>query len=252
MRFRQIMALGLVLLGPMAAQAGPLVAAASNVQGALDEIIAGYALETGVAVRVSYGSTGNLVRQIREGAPFDLFLSADEESVEGLVDLGLTAGAAQVYAIGQLALLVPKDGAIEADPTLEGLQAALAAGRVTRFAIANPEHAPYGMRAREALEHEGLWEALQPHLVLGENVAQAAQFVTSGNAEGGIVALSVALTPAVVARTDHAVLPADWHAPLTQGMVVLPRGGADAQAFAAWLRGDAARAVWAAHGYGVP
>lgn len=252
MLVRHLTALCVALILPFAARAEPLVAAASNVQGALDEIIAAYSAETGTGVRVNYGSTGNLVRQIREGAPFDVFLAADEPSVNALVADGLTPGGAQVYAQGRLALLVPSGGAVAADAGLEGLRAALAAGTVTRFAIANPETAPYGMRAQEALDHAGLWAAVQPALVLGENVAQAAQFVTSGNAQAGIVALSVALNPEVASVTDHAVVPDDWHEPLTQGMVVLPRAGPDAKAFAAYVRGDAARAVWARHGYALP
>lgn len=251
-RIPKAVLLSLALLAPICARAEPLVAAAANVQGALDAIIAGYTAETGKQVRVSYGSTGNLLRQIREGAPFDVFLSADEVSARALADEGLTMGAAQVYAQGRLALLVPKGGDVAADAQLAGLKAALAAGTVGRFAIANPEHAPYGMRAREALEHEGLWDAVQPALVLGENVAQAVQFVTSGNADAGIAALSLALSPAVAAQTDHAVLPAEWHAPLTQSMVVLPRADADAQGFATYLLGDAARVIWAANGYGLP
>lgn len=251
-RMSLVIALGVALLAPIGARAEPLVAAAANVQGALDEIIAGYTAQTGLAVRVSYGSTGNLLRQIREGAPFDLFLSADEASAEALVTEGLTQGAAQVYAQGRLALLVPKGGAVGVDAQLDGLRAALAAGTVKRFAIANPEHAPYGLRAREALTHEGLWEALQPKLVLGENVAQAAQFVTSGNADAGIAALSLALSPAVAALADHVTLPAEWHAPLTQSLVVLTRADAETLAFAAYLTGDAARAIWAASGYGLP
>ena len=245
------MIVGLVL-APMAAWAEPLVAAASNVQGALDEIIAGFTAQTGVAVKVSYGATGNLSRQIIEGAPFQVFLAADEASVDALVTMGLTKGPAVIYATGQLALLVPKGGPVVADAGLEGLRAALAAGTVGRFAIANPEHAPYGMRAREALVHAGLWDAVQPRLVLGESVAQAAQFVTSGNAAAGVVALSVALNPAVLAVTDHAALPQDWHEPLTQGMVVLPGADADAVAFADYVRAEAARAVWQRHGYSVP
>lgn len=245
-------ALMLAVFSVVRAGAAPVIAAAANVQGPLQEIAAAYQAQTGTSLRISYGSTGSLVRQIREGAPFEVFLAADEASVNGLVAAGLTEGPGRVYAIGRLALVAPKGGKIALDPGFAGLRAALAAGLVTRFAIANPEHAPYGVRAQEALRHVDLWAAAEPRLVLGENVAQAAQFVASGNADGGMIALSLALSPAVAARVDHVVVPADWHQPLVQSMALLPRAGADAQAFFAFLQGPEAQAIFAAQGYDLP
>lgn len=242
----------LALTLPLSAMAAPLIAAAANVQSALEEIVTLYEAKTGQRLRVSYGATGSLVRQIRQGAPFDLFLSADDISVKALVDEGLTQGAARDYVMGRLALVVPKGGAFVADAEFTGFAAALGAGQVKRFAIASPAHAPYGQRAVEALRHAGLWAQTEPRLVLGENVAQAAQFVASGNADGGLIALSLALTPAVAARVDHAVVPSDWHAPLRQSMVLLPRAGDEARAFFAFLQGPEARAIFAAQGYDLP
>lgn len=250
---RRTLAIGVLAMAlPLSAMAGPLIAAAANVQAALEEIVTVYEAKTGRTVRVSYGATGSLVRQIRQGAPFDLFLSADDISVKALVDEGLTQGEARDYALGRLALVAPKGGAFVADADFTGFAAALAAGQVKRFAIASPVHAPYGQRAVEALRHAGLWEQTEPRLVLGENVAQAAQFVASGNADGGLIALSLALTPAVAARVDHAVVPADWHAPLLQSMVLLPRAGDEGRAFFAFLQGPEAQAIFAAQGYDLP
>ena len=252
-RIRMAVAAGvLALVLPLSAMAGPLIGAAANVQSALEEIVAVYEAKTGQRLRVSYGATGSLVRQIREGAPFDLFLSADDISVKALVADGLTQGEARDYASGRLALVAPKRGAFLPDADFTGFAAALAAGQVRRFAIASPAHAPYGQRAVEALRHAGLWEQTEPRLVQGENVAQAAQFVASGNADGGLIALSLALTPAVAARVDHAVVPSGWHAPLRQSMALLPRAGDEARAFFEFLQGPEARAIFAAQGYDLP
>lgn len=252
-RFQNLLRLlaiaAMVCLPLSRAKAEPLIAAAANVQGALEAIVAQYRAQTGQGVRISYGATGSILRQIREGAPFEVFLAADEASVQSLVVDGLTQGPGTVYAQGRLALVVPKGGHIALDVQLAGLRSALENDTVTRFAIANPEHAPYGARAVEALRHAGLWAAIEPHVVMGENVAQAAQFAASGNADGGMIALSLALSPAVAARVDHVVVPANWHQPLVQSMVLLPLAGEEARAFYAFLQGAEARGIFADYGY---
>lgn len=235
---------------PLRAEADiPVVAAAADLAFALEEIATRFRDETGMDLRLSFGSTGNFARQIRQAAPFQLFLAADEQFVADLARDGLTLDEGLVYGLGRIALLVPKGGA---DGALDGLGQALRDGRISRFAIANPEHAPYGKRAEEALRHVGLWDEVQPRLVLGENVAQAAQFVTSGNAEAGIVALSLALAPDVAARSDHVLIPADWHSPLVQRMVLLPDAGPVATAFYAYLQTAPARAVLEGYGFTLP
>lgn len=239
--------------GPGGAQQdAPVVAIASDLQFAMAEVAAQFAAATGMRVRLSVGSTGNLTRQIREGAPFQLFMAADEQFILDLHRDGFTRDAGDLYAIGRLAIIAPHGSALVPDPALDGLAALLAEGRVTRFAIANPRHAPYGMRAREALIARGLWDDLQPALVLGENVAQAAQFALSGNAEGGIVAHALALAPQVAARGTHALIPRDWHEPLRQRMALLNGAGAVAEAFHAWLTAPEARATLARHGFELP
>ncbi len=242
----------LALTLPLSAMAEPLIAAAANVQSTLEEIVSVYEVKTGQAVRVSYGSTSSLMRQIQAGAPFDLFLAADNTSIKRLVADGLTQGPGRDYATGRLALVAPKGGVFVPDADFAGFADALVAGQVKRFAIASPAHAPYGIHAVEALRHAGHWEQTESRLVLGENVAQAAQFVASGNADGGLIALSLALSPAVAARVDHAVVPADWHAPLVQSMVLLPRAGNEARAFFDFLLGPEAREIFAARGYDLP
>ncbi len=244
--------LAILLTLPLPVQAETVIAVAANVQGAMEQIVDAYKASGGGDVTVSFGSTGNFVRQIREGAPFELFLAADEASILSLAAEGLTADTGVVYGVGQLALVAPKGSTLAVDANLVGLGAALESGTIKNFAIANPEHAPYGARAVEALEHAGLWDKVQPHIVIGENVGQAAQFATSGNAEGGIVALSLVLIPELAAKTDHAILPADWHKPLTQRMVLLPGAGDEAKALYAYIQTPEARAILASQGYATP
>ncbi|MFN3664406.1 molybdate ABC transporter substrate-binding protein, partial [Yoonia sp.] len=174
------------LSGAAVAQSdAPVIAAASDLQFAVTEIAAAFTAETGLDVRLSFGSTGNFARQIRAGAPFEIFMAADEQFIVDLHVEGLTRDAGDLYAIGRIVIMVPHGSSLTPDETLDQLAAMVASGAITRFAIANPEHAPYGMRAREALTTKGIWQEMQPVMVLGENVSQAAQFALSGNAEGG-------------------------------------------------------------------
>ncbi|MFO1283283.1 MAG: molybdate ABC transporter substrate-binding protein [Burkholderiales bacterium] len=240
------------LASPLAAARVPAVAAAADLQYALTEIADAYRRSTGNEVRIAFGSSGNFARQIEHGAPFELFLSADEAYVERLVRGGLTRDGGSLYAIGRIALFVPRGSPLLADASLADLGSALRERRVKRFAIANPEHAPYGRAAREALNRAGLWDALSPVLVLGENAAQATQFAAGGEAQGGIIPWSLAKAP-TVARLGTAVpLPADWHAPLRQRMVLLRTASAPAVAFHAYLGSPEARRIFARHGFALP
>ncbi len=197
-----------LLIAPTAAAAErpppPLIAAASDLKFALDEILAQFASDTGVATRVTYGSSGNFARQIERGAPFELFLSADESFVLALAERGLTRDRGALYAIGRIVLFTPEGSPLTPDPGLAHLARRLGDGSSGRIAIANPEHAPYGRAAQQALQSLGLWAAMQPRIVLGENVSQAAQFAVSGNADGGIIAYSLAIAPALRVRGRYA------------------------------------------------
>lgn len=235
-----------------AQQAAPIVAAASDLQFAVAEIAAAFQAETGMSVRLSMGSTGNFARQIREGAPFEIFMAADEEFITDLHAEGFTRDAGDLYALGRVVIMVPHGSALTPDGQLDHLAEMLAEGGITRFAIANPDHAPYGMRAREALVHKGIWDDLQPALVLGENVSQAAQFALSGNAEGGILAYSLALAPQVGPRGSYALIPDDWHAPLRQRMVLLNSAGPVAEAFYAFMMEPTAREIMERYGFTLP
>ncbi len=230
------------------------IAAASDLRFALDEVLEPFrTAQAGARIEVIYGSSGKLATQIRHGAPFDVFLSADREFADALHQGGLTSGPARPYAFGHLA-------AWSADAELGRLPLAglVRHPRVRRFAIANPEHAPYGRRAMEALRSQGLAEAVQPKLVLGENIAQAAQFIETGAAQAGIVALSLVMAPALQGKGAYTQLPTAWHSPLEQALVVTRRAAdnaatlALAHAFVAHLESTAARATLRRFGFALP
>jgi molybdate transport system substrate-binding protein len=231
---------------------GPVIAAASDLKFALDEIVVEFQKSTGQSVRVSYGSSGNFVRQIAQDAPFELFLSADESFVFKLADLGRTLDRGTPYATGRIVLFTPKGSPVRADAGFEDLRQALADGRLVKLAIANPEHAPYGRAAMEALKSAGLWPAIEPKLVLGENVSQAAQFASSGDATGGLIAYSLALAPAMRTRGTYFLIPAEAHAPLIQRMVLTTLADAVAEEFYQYLQGPAARATLRQYGFVAP
>lgn len=234
------------------AQRPPLVAAASDLNFALTEIAEHFAREQGQRVELVFGSSGTLARQVRDGAPFELFLSADESFVEELVAAGLTRDAGTLYAIGRIVLFAPTGSPLVPSEGLDGLARLLASGRVTRFAIANPEHAPYGRAAEAALRAHGIWTDLQPRLVWGDNVSQAAQFATTGNAVGGIIAYSLALAPTVRSRGTFALIPDSDHPPLRQRMVLLTRAGPAAERFYRYLQQPVARAILERYGFTIP
>jgi molybdate transport system substrate-binding protein len=244
--------LGLGGSAPAGAQDVPVVAAAADLQFALPEVAAAFTKQTKREVKLAFGSSGNFFRQIQQGAPFQLFLSADEQFVLDLAAKGFTEGDGTLYARGHIVIIVPHGSPLKADGELADLKAALADGRLKKFAIANPEHAPYGRRAEEALRHAGVWEDIHDRLVFGENVAQATQFATSGATQGGIIAYSIALSPNASKLGTYALIPETWHQPLNQRMVLLKGAGETPRAFFEFMRGSSARAIMRRYGFVLP
>ena len=230
----------------------PVVAAASDLQYALAEVAAAFTRASGRSVKLSFGSSGNFVRQIVQGAPFDLFFSADEAYVQELAKRRLTPDSGALYAIGRLALFVPNGSTVRADAGLDDVAAALKDGRLKKIAIANPEHAPYGRAARAVLMHKDLWQQAQGHLVMGENISQAAQFAASGSVEAGLIAYSLVISERMSKAGAYALLPADWHDPLRQRMVLLNRAGDTARQFYAFAQSPPARTVFEKYGFALP
>lgn len=234
-------------------QDGPaLVAAAADLQFVLEEVATRFRADTGLDVRLVFGSSGNLARQVEQGAPFQVLMSADEGFVFRLAGSGAARDRGALYAEGRIVVFAPPGSPLQVDERLDGLRVALDAGQVTRFAIANPEHAPYGRAAEEALRSAGLWDRVQPRLVLGENIAQAMQFATTAGAQGGIVALSLARAPQTQGRGSFAVLPDTWHKPLLQRMALLRPAGAAAERFYAYMQALAAREIMRRYGFVLP
>lgn len=240
----------LAATGALAEASPGRIAAASDLQFALPEIAARFHAQGVHRVELSFGSSGNFARQIQQGAPLDLLFSADESFVLQLADAGLTRDRGSLYAVGRIALIVPAASPLVLDDRLDGLRRGWS--QVNRFAIANPEHAPYGRAAREALQKLDLWTQAQDKLVLGENISQATQYVTTGAAQAGITALSLALAPAVAATTRHRVLPDTLHQPLRQRMVLLKGARPAAVAFHDFLGSAEARAILSRHGFSAP
>jgi molybdate transport system substrate-binding protein len=202
------------------------VAAASDLTYAMNEMAANFEKATGCSLRLSMGSSGNFLTQIENGAPFDVFFSADIAYPKKLEAEGLAApGSTYLYAIGKIVLWARKDSGVNVGKGF----AVLSDPAVHKIAIANPEHAPYGRAAEEALRHAGVYDAVKNKLVLGENISQAAEFVDSGNAEAGIVALSLVLSLAMKDKGIAWNIPENLYAPIEQGVVVVlaavnPRG----------------------------
>jgi molybdate transport system substrate-binding protein len=228
------------------------IAAASDLRFALDELTDTYSRTvTKASVQVTYGSSGTLYSQILNGAPFDLFLSADTTYPRQLEEKGKTiAGSEFTYGIGRLVVWVPASSTL--DVTNAGINV-VSDPRVTHVAIANPAHAPYGRAAEAAMQRAQAYDLARPKLVLGENVSQAMQFAQSGAADVAIVALSLAVAPTAKGTGRYSTVPVDLYPPIEQAGVVLTSRSADAALqFRSYLLGEAARDVLARYGFSRP
>jgi len=225
------------------------VAAAADLKFAMDEIVTSFKQENvGDEVEVIYGSSGKFNTQIQQGAPYDLYFSADIAFPRALAKAGLAASEVTPYAFGRIVLW-----SATMDATQMTLESLLDAG-ITRIAIANPRHAPYGKRAEEALRSSGLWEKVEPKLVYGENIAHTAQFVQSGNAQVGIIALALAVNPGLAGKGGYWLIPDKLHEPLEQGFIITKRaeGKPLAKRFSDYMSSKSARAVMTKYGFVLP
>jgi molybdate transport system substrate-binding protein len=226
------------------------IAAASDLQAAMPAIAAQFERDTGRKVALTFGSSGNFATQIEHGAPFDVFMSADLEYPKRLEQAGLAEpGSRYGYATGRLVLWARNDSGID---VTRGL-AVLADAGVRRIAMANPAHAPYGRAAVAAIRHEGLYDRVQSKFVLGENISQAAQFAQSGNAQVGLIALAVALSPTLKESGSYLEVPAAFYPPIEQAAVVIAASKQKALAsrFVDSLKQPAAKAILQSFGFSV-
>jgi molybdate transport system substrate-binding protein len=227
------------------------IAAAADLNDAMSELIAQFEKASGCTARLSTGSSGNFLSQIENGAPFDVFFSADVDYPRKLEAEGLAVpGSVFVYGTGKIVLWVRTESRLDLSKGL----AAMRDPSVRKVAIANPQHAPYGRAAEEALRKAGVYDAIKDRLVLGENISQAAQFVESGNADAGVLALSLAMSPGLKEEGRYSKIPENLYAPIEQGAVLL-RGSPNpqaARAFLEFVKTPGAAAVLARYGFTVP
>ncbi len=240
--------LALVLIAPARAEK-LTIAAAADLKFAMAEVVDKFrANRPGDQIEVIYGSSGKFFTQIKNGAPFDMYFSADIGFPQELEKSGLTAGTTRPYAIGRIVLwsMKPELGRL----ALKDLPRA----PIRRFAIANPQHAPYGLRAKEAMEHQGVWTAMEKKLVMGENIAHTAQFVDTGAADAGIIALALVLSPTMEGKGTWTLIPDAWHEPLEQGYVITKRAAGNRLAadFAQYMTTEPARAIMRRYGFVLP
>jgi molybdate transport system substrate-binding protein len=225
------------------------IAAAADLKFAMDEVIATFKQASPTDdVEVVYGSSGKFQTQIQQGAPYDVYFSADIAFPRELVKSGLAGSDVKPYAFGRIVLW-----SASLDATKMTL-ASLTDPTIARIAVANPKHAPYGRRAEEALRASGLWDKVEAKLVYGENIAHTAQFVQTGNAQVGIIALSLALNPELSSKGGYYLIPDNLHQALEQGYVITKRGADSvlAKRFAEYMSGPTARAVMTKYGFILP
>lgn len=229
-----------------------VIAAAADLSSALSEIGNNYEKKTGVKVKLSFGASGAITHQIQNGAPFDVFFSADMDYPKQLIASGTAdAGSLYQYAVGKLVLWVPADSSLDVEH--RGMQTVLDPA-VKKISLANPQHAPYGRAAVAALKHAAIYDQVADRLVMGENVAQAAQFVESGNAQVGFVALAHAAAPSMQGRGKYWIVPADYYPPLAQGVAVLSHSQHKKEAadFLAYLKTKETGDILRKYGFSLP
>lgn len=244
-----VVALSLLFAVPLMASELPLIAVASGMQFAIREIAQSFRQDTGIELRITLGASGKLFRQIENNAPFEMYIAADDSLVRKLETMERARSPGVVIARGRLAVFASHHSALQPDSALQGLSKALDQKQISKFAIANPAHAPYGQRAKEALQSAGLWTRIQDKLVIGENVAQATQFAISGSAQGGIVAHSLLVTDKTGDRGRYALLPEAWHQPILHSMVLLQDSDQSTMKFFHYLQSAKAQLILSRYGF---
>ncbi len=237
---------------PFVVQAGEVtIAAASDLNFAIKEVIEEYEKHSGHKVKLSLGSSGNFFAQLQQGAPFDLYFSADIGYPRKLEEAGLTVpGSLYRYAVGRVVVWAPKTSPLDVTKGLTVLREPV----IKKIAIANPKHAPYGRAAVAAMEHEQVYGDVKDRLVLGENISQAAQFIESGACDVGIIALSLAMAPAMQSAGNYWEIPAGHHAPLEQGAVIMKQSKNQdvARQFLEFMKGDRGQEIMIRYGFTLP
>jgi molybdate transport system substrate-binding protein len=250
MNFKKNFFVGFFLVFSSLSVRADIVAGASDLRYALDEVVNNYKTEKSKNIRTVYGSSGLLYQQIKNNAPFSIFMSADEQYIELLEKDGRTRDKGHLYAIGRIVLILKKSSNLNVAINEASLREAII--KAKKIAIANPDHAPYGRAAKQTLESLGLWELAKNKLVFGENISQATNFVLTGSADFGISALSLAISPNVAKESNYILIPDKLHKPLNQKMVVLKGSSDTANDFYEYLRNKKSKEIFKKYGFVVP
>jgi molybdate transport system substrate-binding protein len=252
MRIFVILVLMFSLLAPALVAEQVQVAAAADLNYAMKDLAARFEQKTGNKVDLSFGASGNFYSQIQNGAPFDLFFSADLDYAKKLAEAGkIDSASVRTYAIGHLVLWVPNSSQLDPEKLKMDL---LLDPSIKKIAVANPQHAPYGRAGMAALEHFGLKDKVADKIVLGENISQTGQFVQSGNAQAGLIALSLAMSPAMKSAGKYWEVPQDAYPEIQQGVGILSssKHKQAAQAFIDYISSPEGTAVLEQYGFRVP
>jgi molybdate transport system substrate-binding protein len=241
---------GLVLTAHVAAD-DIHVGAASSLIHVLNEIADQFEAETNHTIKLSFSSSGNLARQIMQGAPFEIFMSADENYVSFIQQNQLADDAGNVYGIGHLVLFIPEGSEVLSSPDLSTLISGTQNGQLKRLAIANPEYAPYGMIAKQALQNARVWDTVFSSLVYGKSASQAVQFGLTGAVDAALIPYPLALMPMVTNKGNFTLVSDSLYSPLKQRMVLLKNAGGAAREFYRFILGNKAREIFKRYGFGL-
>ena len=242
----------IVLSFPARTAEAPVIAVAANMTYAMTELIEQFQAQTGGRIRVSYGSSGNFTRQLLQGAPYELFLSADKKYAEQLKRKTDIIETDCVYVLGRIAFFTPNDSSLSQNTELSAIIHALQFGQYRRMVIANPEHAPYGIAARQALQQAGIWAVQRKRLLLADNAAQAAQFSIAGGIDAGIIPYSLAAVPALAGQGRFFLVPESWHKPIEQHLLLMRRAGETAKGFYQYLLSEKSEIILEKYAYSIP
>ena len=239
------------LAGDVFAAENPRLAVASNMSHAMTDIASAFQQEFGISVELSFGSSGNFARQIIQGAPFSMFLSADAKYIDLLTENGLKLLANIEYARGRIVLFIPHGSLLSDGTDLQSVIARLGQGKFKRLVIANPGHAPYGVAAMQALRNAGLQQIEKQRLLLAENAAQATQIALSGNVDAGIIPASFTHLTALQDKGKFFIMPESWHQPLQQRLVLLEGAKNMDKQFFNYMQSQKSQSIIKRYGYNI-
>jgi len=250
--YKSILITLLLFCSSASASEPPVVAIAANMTHTMTDIIEQFQAETGIYIRVSYGSSGNFTRQLLQGAPYELFLTAHKSYADKLAEESDIIETSTPYVLGRIGLFIPDDSDLADSKDLETAMDALRIAQHSRIVIANPDHAPFGVAAQQVLQQAGIWSILRKRLMLAENAAQAAQFTVTGGVDVGIIPYSLAIVPEIAKQGNFFLIPESRHQPIEQHLILINGAGETAKKFYNYLLSDRIKNILTGDGYSIP